>query len=58
MYKYILELTDGINALAIFAMVTFFLVFLIAIYLAFIKNNDEIKHAAELPLIDDDSTNE
>jgi len=57
MYKYILETAGNINWMALFALLTFFIVFTMSIYLAFIKNNDELREVANLPLADDDPIN-
>ncbi len=57
MYKYILETAGNINWMALFALLTFFIVFTMSIYLAFIKNNEELSEVANLPLADDDSIN-
>ena len=50
MYKYILETAGNINWMALFALLTFFFVFSMSIYLAFIKKEDELKEVAQLPL--------
>ena len=57
MYKYILETAGNINWMALFALLTFFIVFTMSIYLAFIKSSDELKEVANLPLSDDESYN-
>jgi len=54
MYKYILETAGNINWMALFALLTFFFVFSMSIYLAFIKKSDELNQVANLPLADDD----
>lgn len=54
MYKYILESAGNINWMALFALVTFFFVFAMSIYLAFIKDKRELEEVAHLPLADDD----
>jgi cbb3-type cytochrome oxidase subunit 3 len=53
MYKYILESAGSINWMAVFALITFFFVFSMSIYLAFVKDKASLQHAAELPLNDD-----
>ena len=54
MYKHILETAGNINWMAVFALVTFFIVFSMSIYLAFVKDKKDLDHVAELPLADDD----
>lgn len=54
MYKYILESAGNINWMALFALLTFFFVFSMSIYLAFVKDKKELQHIADLPLADDD----
>lgn len=54
MYKYILESASNINWMAVFALLTFFFVFSMSIYLAFVKDKDSLNHIADLPLADDD----
>lgn len=54
MYKYILESAGNINWMALFALVTFFIIFGTAVYMAFMKDKEQVKHMAELPLMDDD----
>lgn len=54
MYKYILESAGNINWMALFALITFFTVFSLSIYLAFIKDKKQLKHMSELPLAEDD----
>ena len=55
MYKYILETAGNINWMALFALVTFFLVFMISLYMVFIKGKDYSKRMAHLPLEQTDS---
>ncbi len=57
MYKYILETAEHINWMALFALLTFFIVFSISIYMAFIRNKEELSEVANLPLVDDDLIN-
>jgi len=57
MYKYILETAGNINWMALFALLTFFFVFSMSAYLAFIKSNEELNQVAHLPLVDDDPIN-
>lgn len=54
MYKYILETAGNINWMALFALLTFFIVFSMSVYLAFIKTNEELREVAHLPLAEDD----
>lgn len=54
MYKYILEAAGNINWMAVFALLTFFLVFMISIFLALFANKKEIDHMAHLPLDGDE----
>jgi len=54
MYKYILESAGNINWMALFALLTFFTVFTMSIYLAFVKDAKELQHIADLPLADDE----
>lgn len=56
MYKYILESAGNINWMALFALLTFFIVFAMSIYLAFVKDKKDLQHVAALPLVDDDPT--
>lgn len=53
MYKYILETAGNINWMAVFALLTFFFVFSMSIYLAFIKDKEELNEVAHLPLLED-----
>ena len=57
MYKYILEAAGNINWMALFALMTFFFVFSMSAYLAFIKDKRDLQHIADLPLADDTTTN-
>ncbi|MBT8220961.1 MAG: hypothetical protein KJP00_14120 [Bacteroidia bacterium] len=54
MYKYILEQAENINWMALFALITFFIVFGIGVYLALRKDSAEIDRISDLPLADDD----
>ncbi len=54
MYKYILEGASNINWMGVFALITFCIIFFLSVYLAFIKDKNELTHLAELPLTDDD----
>lgn len=56
MYKYILETAGSINWMAVFALLTFFFIFSMSVYLAFVKDSKSLEHAANLPLDDDEST--
>jgi len=53
MYKYILESAGNINWMALFALITFFIVFSMSIYLAFVKDTKDLQQIADLPLSDD-----
>jgi hypothetical protein len=53
MYKYILQTAGNINWMAVFALMTFFFVFLMSVYLAFVKDAKSLQHIADLPLSDD-----
>lgn len=53
MFKYLLEGTD-INWMAIFALVTFFILFSIILFVTFRSSPKYIDHMANLPLEDDD----
>jgi len=57
MYKYILESAGNINWMALFALLTFFFVFSMSIYLAFIKSSEELSEVANLPLGEDEPIN-
>lgn len=52
MYKYILEQASNINWMALFALLTFFSVFLISLLLVFRKNKVHLQRMAHLPLED------
>lgn len=54
MYKYILEQAGNINWMAMFSLITFFIVFGIGVYLALRKDKAEINRISGLPLADDD----
>lgn len=61
MYKYILESAGNINWMALFALLTFLIVFLTAAVMAFRNNSQHLKYMSELPLndsIDHDQNNE
>ncbi len=58
MYKYILESAGNINWMALFALITFFIVFTMSIYLAFVKDSKELQHIAALPLEEDETISE
>ena len=57
MYKYILESAGNINWMAIFALVTFFALFIIMIVTVFGKNKAYIEKMSNLPLEDDNASN-
>ena len=52
MYKYILETAGNINWMALFALITFFSVFIISLYMVLVKSKDFSKHMAGMPLDD------
>ena len=54
MYKYILESAGNINWMALFALLTFFIIFSLSVYLAFIKKSSELDEIANLPLANDE----
>ena len=56
MYKYILESAGNINWMAIFALVTFFLMFSISAVAVFRKKQSFIDQMASLPLDDNQTT--
>lgn len=58
MYKHILETAGNINWMALFALITFFIIFTMSIYLAFVKDGKELQHIANLPLADDEPISE
>ncbi len=53
MYKYILESAGNINWMALFALLTFLFVFVVAAVMALRKNTKEIERMAALPLQED-----
>ncbi len=53
MAKYILEGAGNINWMAIFALITFLIIFIMSAILAFRKDNPVIKRMENLPLDDD-----
>jgi len=55
MYKYILESAGNINWMAMFALITFFIVFSLSLYLALIKKSSDLEEVANLPLLDDEN---
>ncbi len=57
MAKYILESAGNINWMALFSLITFLSVFVLAIVLVFRRSDDHIRHMASLPL-DDESVSE
>lgn len=52
MAKYILESAGQINWMALFALITFLVIFLTSVFLVLRKNDDHIKHMENLPLDD------
>jgi len=57
MYKYILESAGNINWMAVFSLLTFLTVFLLAVVLVLRRSDDHIQHMASLPL-DDEQPND
>jgi len=55
MYKYILEGAGNINWMAIFALFTFFFIFITSIVMAFGSSKAFIDKMADMPLDDTDS---
>ncbi len=56
MYKYLLASGGDINWMALFALVTFVIIFLLGTFLAFKQGRSHFQHMASLPL-DDESKN-
>jgi len=54
MYKYILETAGNINWMAVFALMTFFFIFSMSVYLAYVKDKKSLQNIANLPLADDE----
>ena len=52
MYKYILEGAGNINWMALFALVTFFIIFALVLYMMFRQDKSFSQHMAALPLED------
>jgi hypothetical protein len=51
MFKYILSTASGdINWMALFALLTFFTIFMIAVFQIFFQKKEYSKHMSELPL--------
>ena len=57
MYKHILSQAGNINWMALFALLTFFILFVLTIVLIFKKNKNYIQKMANMPLDDDKSVN-
>lgn len=57
MYKYILESAGDINWMAMFALITFVIVFAVAIIQVLRRNSKHIRYMSELPLLDDQENN-
>ena len=57
MYKHILENAGNINWMALFALITFFAVFIIGVVTVFGKNKSYIEKMSNLPLEDDNASN-
>lgn len=58
MYKYILEQAGNINWMALFALVTFFTLFLISSIVIFKRKPEYINKMSSLPLQDSYSSND
>jgi hypothetical protein len=56
MYKHILESAGNINWMALFALITFFTLFIIGLIAVFGKNKAYIEKMSNLPLDDDHSS--
>jgi len=54
MYKYILQAAGDLDGLALFALLTFFIIFSLSIYLACFSKKSNLSRMANLPLVDDD----
>ncbi len=54
MYKYILESAGNINWMAIFALLTFFFIFVISAYAVLVKSKDYSDRMARMPLDEED----
>lgn len=57
MYKYILESAGNINWMALFALLTFFLVFTISAFLILRRDRDYSRRMAAMPLEEELSDN-
>lgn len=57
MYKYLLESAGNINWMALFALITFVIVFTVSAVVAFRRNPAFIEKMANLPLDDSQSLN-
>lgn len=53
MYKYLLQESGDINWMAIFALLTFVIVFGVSVYMIFRRDQKFIDHMANLPLEDE-----
>lgn len=58
MYKYILESAGNINWMALFSLLTFLTVFILAVILVFRRSDEHIRHMASLPLDDTEPQDE
>ncbi len=58
MYKYILETAGNINWMALFALITFMIVFVVSVVFVITKSSKQIKYMADLPLLSDDTNND
>ena len=56
MYKYILEQAGDIDWMAVFALLTFFIIFVTSAILVLSKSKSHIDHMAHLPLENDSVT--
>jgi hypothetical protein len=56
MFKYILEGAGNYNWMAIFALLTFMIMFTVSVVVIFIQDKKHISYMAHLPLEDDDPT--
>ena len=50
MYKYILEQAGDINWMAVFALCTFFFIFITAVIMIWRRTDEHIRHMSHLPL--------
>ena len=57
MYKYILESAGNINWMALFALLTFFLIFVISAFLILVRDREYSRRMSAMPLDEDHSSN-